>query len=108
ERVQVPQRAVAVDAQPDDRELVEVDLRDDRRVDLRGQPVGGGGDGVADVLHGDVHALAQPEVDRDGADPLRRLRLDRLDPFHLRDGVFDDVGDVVVDDLGGTAVVVGG
>src|SRR5262249_13828241 len=102
------QRAVAVDAQPDDGELVEVHLRDDGRIDVVGQAVGGGADGVLHILHRHVHVAAEAEVDGDDADSFEALRLDVVDPFDAGDRVLDDVGDVEVHRLGVGGLAVGG
>src|SRR5262249_49057066 len=98
---------LAVDAEPDHRELVEVDFGDDWWVDLDRQPMRGATDGVLHILHRDVDIPAQVEEDRDDADSFETLRLDVVDAFNARHGVLDDIGNVEVDVIGRGRLPVG-
>src|SRR5262249_3556512 len=94
EAVDLLNGSMAVNTQPDDGELVEIHLADDGRVDVVGQAVGRGADGVLHVLHGDVDVAAQAEEDCGDGDAFEALRLDVVNPLHAGDGILDNVGDV--------------
>src|SRR5262249_37529172 len=106
--IDFPNGTVAVNRQPDDRELVEVDLGNDGRIDVVGQPIHRGGDGVLYVLHGGVNVAAQAKENRGDGHAFEALRLDVVDSFHAGTRVLDEVRDVEIHRLRGGLLAVGG
>jgi hypothetical protein len=93
---------VAGDDDGDDRRGVDVELLDDRLLDLLGEAIADAGDLGADLLEGDVDVLVQLELDDDLGDALRAGRAQVLDPGDGVDGLLDGVGDRRLDGLRST------
>ena len=93
------QRNRAGKCQPHHGQVIRIDFRDHRRVDVLRQSPASGRDGVLHVLHRHVDAARQPEVDRDDAGPLQALRHDVIDALDAGDRILDHVGHVAVHDV---------
>ncbi len=91
--------AVALQRQPDDGRGAHLDLAHHRRVGIVRQPLDHRVHLGLDLLVGDIEVLVEIKLDADHRCAQRRTRHDRLDPGHLAARLFDDVGDILVDDI---------
>ena len=97
------QGSVGVHGKPQHGLVAEILLVDHRRLDVTRELEAGAGDLVADVLGRDVDVRSQLELHADGASPLRAGAAERADAGDGVEVLLEDVGDVLLDDLGARA-----
>ena len=78
-----------------------VGLGDDRGIDVLGETALGLGNLCLNILKGEVDVLGEIELHGDRGASLPGDRGDRFDPFHLNEGLFENLHNIVFDDFRG-------